>query len=173
MYFEAELKNIKYQINISTDDESWQIQLRQEGQEEWENHCISMDDFREADDIISFIFENKSYLMDVQTNGLDCDVYTRGSYRSVKIYNDEMLLHESLKSGGLGGDSKSLNSGMPGKIVKVFVKEGQEVKQGESLLVMEAMKMENEMKAAADVTVSKVHVKPGDNVEAGSTLISF
>ena len=59
------------------------------------------------------------------------------------------------------------------KIVKTMVKDGQEVKEGDPLLVMEAMKMENEMRAGQDGVIDKVHVNAGDSVEAGITLISF
>lgn len=173
MYFEAELNEKKYQINVAKREEIWFVQLKEEGQEAWQEFNIPFSDFEEADNVISFIFNNQSYLVDVVSDGLDCQVFSRGSFRSLKVYNDEMLLHESFKTGGMGGGDSSLRSGMPGKIVKIFVNEGDEVKAGAPLLVMEAMKMENEMKAPADVKITKIHIKPGDAVEAGSTLISF
>jgi biotin carboxyl carrier protein len=173
MYFEALLKKKKYQITVAKRDDTWFVQLKEEGQENWEEFNIPFSDFEEADNIISFIFNNESYLVDVVADGLDCQVYSRGSYRDLKIFNDEMLLHESLKAGGMGAGDSSLRSGMPGKIVKILVNEGDEVTAGTPLLVMEAMKMENEMKAPADVKITKLHVKPGDTVESGATLISF
>lgn len=173
MYFEAELNKKKYQINVARREENWFVQLKEQNQQTWEEFTVPDQDFEEADNIISFLFNHESYLVDVVSDGLDCTVYSRGSFRNLKIYNDEMLLHESFKSGGLMGGDAALKSGMPGKIVKVFVKEGDEVKAGTPLLVMEAMKMENEMKASADVKISKVHVKPGDTIESGATLISY
>ncbi|MBY0315722.1 MAG: acetyl-CoA carboxylase biotin carboxyl carrier protein subunit [Bdellovibrionales bacterium] len=178
MYFEANLKKKKYQINVSKREDNWSIQMRETPKDksdegDWEEYSIPFGAFEEADNVISFIYKNESYLVDVVADGLDCQVFTRGSFHNVQIFNDEMLLHESFKTGGLGGAESALTSGMPGKIVKVFVKDGDEVKAGSPLLVMEAMKMENEMKASSDVKISKVHVKPGDTVEAGATLISF
>lgn len=173
MYFEAKLKKKSYEINVAKREGVWNVQLREQGQEAWEEFNIPETDFEEADNVISFIFNHQSYLVDVVTDGLNCQVYSRGSFRELKIYNDEMLMHESFKSGGMGGNESALRSGMPGKISKVFVKEGDEVTAGTPLLVMEAMKMENEMKATADVKITKVHVKPGDAVESGATLISF
>lgn len=172
MLFEAELRNKKYQIIVDKTASTWEVTLREEGQPE-EKHSILHKDFAEADDIVSFLFENHSFLVDTIADGIDYSVFTRGSYRKVKIFNDEMLLHESLKSGrSLGGDS-GLTSGMPGKIIKVLVSEGDEVTEGTPLLIMEAMKMENEMKAPTDAKVKKVLVSPGDNVEAGASLIQF
>jgi acetyl/propionyl-CoA carboxylase alpha subunit len=173
MYFEAELKKKKYEINVAKREDVWFVQLRDQGQEKWQEFTIPFDHFEEADNIISFIFNNHSYLVDVVTDGLECSVYTRGGFSTLQIYNDEMLLHESFKSGGMAGGMSALRSGMPGKIVKVFVKEGDEVKAGTPLVLMEAMKMENEMKAPGDVKITKIHVKPGDNVESGAQLISF
>lgn len=172
MLFEAELRNKKYQIIVDKTAKTWEVSLTQEGSPE-EKFSIAHKDFEEADDVISFLFENHSYLIDAVENGTNYDVYTRGSYRSVKIFNDEMLLHESLKSGKSMGGDKGLTSGMPGKIIKVLVNEGDEVTEGTPLLIMEAMKMENEMKASGNAIIKKVLVSPGDNVETGATLIQF
>lgn len=62
---------------------------------------------------------------------------------------------------------------MPGLVLKVFVSEGTEVKKGDNLFVLEAMKMENIIKAPADVTVKTVKIKPGDKVEKGQILLMF
>jgi biotin carboxyl carrier protein len=62
---------------------------------------------------------------------------------------------------------------MPGMVLKVFVTEGMEIKKGDNLFVLEAMKMENIIKAAADVIVKTVKIKPGDKVEKGQVLMMF
>ncbi|SHN17393.1 biotin/lipoyl-containing protein [Mucilaginibacter sp. OK098] len=62
---------------------------------------------------------------------------------------------------------------MPGMVLKVFVTEGMEIKKGDNLFVLEAMKMENIIKAAADVVVKTVKIKPGDKVEKGQVLLMF
>jgi biotin carboxyl carrier protein len=62
---------------------------------------------------------------------------------------------------------------MPGLVLKVFVAEGSEVQKGDNLFILEAMKMENIIKATADVTVKTVKIKPGDKVEKGQVLLLF
>ena len=62
---------------------------------------------------------------------------------------------------------------MPGLVLKVMVNEGDEVKKGENLFVLEAMKMENIIKAPADVTIKASKIKPGDKVEKGQVLMLF
>jgi len=62
---------------------------------------------------------------------------------------------------------------MPGMVLKVFVNEGTEVKKGDNLFVLEAMKMENIIKSPADVMVKTVKIQPGDKVEKGQILMLF
>lgn len=172
MYFEAETNGTNYALTIREDRESWRVGIKKE-ELDWHYYNVSKKDYKQVDQTISFIFKNSSYLVDVIGDETDYTVYTRGSYRKINIFNDEMILHESLKTGkSLGGDN-SLTSGMPGKIVKVFVKEGDEVKEGDPLLIMEAMKMENEMRASRDCVIDKIHVQSADTVESGTTLITF
>lgn len=178
MYFEAESNGIKYEITVTESKSEWKIGLRskdglhgKEGQ--WIYYDIHKDDYQHMDGLISFIFKNSSYLVDVVRHGTTSDVYCRGSYRTIKLFNEETILHESLKAGGSFGGDEDLIAGMPGKIVKVMVKEGQEIGADEPLLIMEAMKMENEMRSPKEVKIAKVHVKAGDSVDSGATLISF
>lgn len=62
---------------------------------------------------------------------------------------------------------------MPGLVIRVLTADGATVRSGEPLIVMEAMKMENELRAPADGRVSGVRVKPGDAVEKGAVLVEL
>ncbi|WP_054840246.1 biotin/lipoyl-containing protein [Thermococcus sp. JCM 11816] len=62
---------------------------------------------------------------------------------------------------------------MPGKILKILVKEGEQVRTGQGLLILEAMKMENEIPAPKDGVVKKILVKEGDTVNTGDPLIEI
>lgn len=66
-----------------------------------------------------------------------------------------------------------VNAPMPGKILKVNVNAGTAVKKGDVLLVLEAMKMENEIKAPKDGTITSVNVNKGDAVESGTLLVTI
>ena len=66
-----------------------------------------------------------------------------------------------------------VNAPMPGKILAVKANAGQAVKKGDVLLVLEAMKMENEVVAPEDGTVASINVAVGDSVEAGSVLATL
>jgi propionyl-CoA carboxylase alpha chain len=69
--------------------------------------------------------------------------------------------------------SKKLLCPMPGLVVSIAVTEGQEVKAGEPLAIVEAMKMQNVLKASRDVTVSKLKAKPGDSLAVDAVIMEF
>lgn len=76
------------------------------------------------------------------------------------------------KTAGAQGSVK-VNAPMPGKILNVKAAAGQAVKKGEVLLILEAMKMENEIVAPEDGTVASINVAVGDSVEAGAVLATL
>lgn len=67
----------------------------------------------------------------------------------------------------------SLRSPMPGLIEKILVNEGQDIKENTSLLILNAMKMENTLKATKDGKVEKIFVREGEQVEKGKELLQF
>jgi len=72
-----------------------------------------------------------------------------------------------------GGGSGSVNAPMPGTINDVRVKVGDSVKKGQVLLILEAMKMENELMASCDGTISAMNVSKGASVSVGDVLITI
>ncbi len=172
MYFEAELKKDKYKVDVVEGRVSWKISI-QKGDAPWIHYDISKTDYKKSESYFSFLFKGVSYLVDVIGRDTEYTVFTRNSFQTVKIFNDEMLLHESLKRGGNFGGDKELKSGMPGKIIEIFVKEGDIVQANKPLLIMEAMKMENEMRSTSKVKIKEICVKQGDSVDTGAVLIKF
>jgi len=172
MFFEADMSGKHYKIDINETRKAWLINLQEENQD-WVKYEISKQDYRLVENVISLIFDGGSYALDVIGSDTEYNVYTRAAYRKVTIYNDEAILHESLKKGGALGAGNEMSAGMPGKIVKVMVQAGDVVKANQPVLIMEAMKMENEMRASHEVKVKEVLVKAGDSVESGQKLVTF
>lgn len=71
------------------------------------------------------------------------------------------------------GAAEKVNSPLPGVIVEVSVKEGQAVKAGQKVAVLEAMKMENEIPAPKDGTITAIHVNKGDSILEGAPVVSI
>ena len=76
------------------------------------------------------------------------------------------------KAGGAAGSIK-VEAGAAGKIFKVEANVGQAVKKGDVIVILEAMKMENEIVAPQDGTIASINVATGDSVEAGQTLATL
>jgi len=67
---------------------------------------------------------------------------------------------------------RDIKTSMPGRVVKVLVREGEKVKEGQAILVLEAMKMHNEIKSPQSGIITRINPKVGDSVEAGTLLYS-
>ncbi len=111
-----------------------------------------------------YSFDNKQWNLLLSNNNGSKFIFNN---RDLSVYNG------FLPSGGSGDGLGSLVTQMPGKIIKVLIRPNQEVKKGETLLILEAMKMENEIKAGIDATVKAIHVKAGDSIDAGHLMIEL
>ncbi|MFN8371110.1 MAG: acetyl-CoA carboxylase biotin carboxyl carrier protein subunit [Bacteriovoracaceae bacterium] len=83
-------------------------------------------------------------------------------------------LFRGYKPVGVGStELGALKTSMPGKVIKVNFKEGDTVQKGATLLILEAMKMENEIKSNLDGKIKAIHVKEGENIEQGKLMIEI
>jgi biotin carboxyl carrier protein len=98
-------------------------------------------------------------------------VFASGRRAQASVESAHQRAAASVRSGKKSGNPGLITSPMPGKVVKVLVAEGDSVDAGKPLVVVEAMKMENELIAEAPGIVKKVYVQPGDAVESGAKLI--
>ncbi|MCI4667088.1 MAG: biotin/lipoyl-binding protein [Bacteroidia bacterium] len=121
--------------------------------------------------------EGKSYdvfIQKVDAGEKFVELSINGKRSKVKVVSRiEKLLKELGMDHQLAKKLDSLKAPMPGLIHSLQVEEGQEVKKGDPLLILEAMKMENVIKSPGEGTVSKIHVSPKESVEKGHVLISF
>jgi biotin carboxyl carrier protein len=99
---------------------------------------------------------------------------TASGYRSrVRVESERMRSAGRLGAGAGSHAEKVIKSPMPGRVVKVLVAKGDAVKAGQGLVVLEAMKMENEVRARAPGTVAAVHVTAGAAVEGSAVLVTL
>ena len=102
-----------------------------------------------------------------------CQVLLHGSQYELLVEDErERRLRASLGGGPPENVDFHLRAPMPGLIVTVPVSEGQTVEKGDVLVVLESMKMQNQLKSPRPGEVSRVQVKPGDSVEQRDTLLS-
>lgn len=92
---------------------------------------------------------------------------------TVQLQDDRTRLMHTLGLDKAATKVKEIKAPMPGMVLNIIVKPGDVVKKNDPILVLEAMKMENMIKAPGDATVSAVHAEKGKAVEKGQLLVSF
>ncbi len=123
------------------------------------------------------LHQNRSYnaeVIELDKIAKTCSVRVNSNIYTMSLTDQfDELLHR------LGMDNlnalkiSELKAPMPGLVLKLLVKEGEEVKKGSNLLILEAMKMENIIKSPADAVVKSIKVNPSDKVEKNQVMIVF
>lgn len=123
--------------------------------------------------VYSLLANNRSYEALVYESEEGWQVLLHGSQYVLQVEDErERRLRASLGGGPPENVDYHLRAPMPGLIVTVPVSEGQPVEKGDVLVILESMKMQNELKSPRAGTISRVRIKPGDNVEQKDTLLS-
>ncbi len=104
----------------------------------------------------------------------DWSLYLSGRRLQARVLDERRQAIQKLTGMGLGGGGpKALRAPMPGLVIKVEVKEGDQVVPGQGLVIVEAMKMENELRAEGEGRVGRVLVAAGQTVEKDQVLVEF
>jgi len=126
---------------------------------------------------LHFIYQHKSYNAEVVSESKEdktAVVKVNGRLYTVQIEDQfDSLLKALGMTGATGKTAPEVKAPMPGLVLSLSVTVGQEIKKGDNLLVLEAMKMENMLKSATEGTVKKILVNKGDKVEKNQVLIEF
>jgi biotin carboxyl carrier protein len=123
--------------------------------------------------VYSLILDGKSFESFVYQGDEDWEVLLRGRQYQVKVEDEREKRLRAAAGGGVAeGGEFHLKAPMPGLVVSVPVEEGQEITKGQVLLILESMKMQNELKAPRDGTVGRIRVKAGESVEQKQTMLS-
>lgn len=116
----------------------------------------------------------KSYEVEVEEVGIYNEPVTRPNVaQSAPRQQAPKAVQKTSKAPVQSGGASSIQAPMPGTINDIKVKVGDSVKKGQVLLILEAMKMENEIYAGSDGTVSAVNVSKGASVSVGDVLITL
>lgn len=123
-----------------------------------------------GDSVYSIIIDGKSHAMEIGEKGDIFDVLMdNGDSFSVEVLDEMKRLMKMRHSAGLEG-RQVIEAQMPGYIWKILVEKGQEVKAGEPLMILVAMKMENEIKAPKDGIVEDIFIELDQTVATGDKL---
>jgi biotin carboxyl carrier protein len=123
--------------------------------------------------VYSLIVDGKSHEAYAAQGEDNWQVLLRGRLYPVTVEDEREKRLRSAAGGGVAETGEfHLKAPMPGLVVAIPVAEGQAVKKGQVLLILESMKMQNELKSPRDGTVGRLRVKAGETVEQKQTLLS-
>lgn len=171
-------KIVNYMYTVKTEDKAWEIDVDAASEKlsvngspmDFQVQNLS-DRYRRVTlngtvyHILLEGFDKTSKTVTLRVNG------ERKEY-SVKDRSDELLKKFGIQSFP-APKVNELKSPMPGLVVQILVKEGDVLAKGDPIVVLEAMKMENVLKAPAEVTVKSIHAEPGKAVEKNAVLVRF
>lgn len=121
------------------------------------------------------VWKNKKYMLDViEKNQNRYTVMINGVWHSFTVETPISLKRRRfLEQQGDSSSSVAIEAPMPGKIIEILVEEGSEVKMGEPIIILEAMKMQNEISSHVSGTVKAIAVKKNDSVMKDDLLIDI
>ena len=122
----------------------------------------------------SLIFEGNSYFITMEETNEGYSFNINGkTYRATVQSELKMLMDKFGYTKTNEENAGEINAAIPGLLTKIFVKVGDELSQGDHLCVLEAMKMENEIKAPISGKVKKINIKEGGSVEKGNLIMEI
>lgn len=124
--------------------------------------------------VFSLIVDGKSHELYVYHTEDEWQVLLRGHQFQVKVEDEREKRLKAAAGGGVSeGGEFHLKAPMPGLVVAVPIEEGQEIKKGQVLIILESMKMQNELKSPRDGIISSIKVKPGESVEQKQIILNI
>lgn len=162
MKFEATIDDVVRRVSIEGDGGVYQVQID-------DGPVRQIAATRPEEGVISLILEDARAEAGLVRRELGYDVTIDGVLHEITI-EDPRKKALRLATGTVSG---AIRTTMPGRVVSLLVSVGQQVSVGEPVVVVEAMKMENELKAQGEGTVTAIHVQAGDLVESGTVLVEI
>jgi len=166
-------------IEIKVGDRiAWVDLLGQDGnllEIEVDGKILKVDVMHTADGTFSILENGHSYNIELVPGKQPkkYTAYTLYQEFEVEIIDAEARYLIDRGAKGFSSTEKNISSPMPGKVVKVLVSEGESVTEGQTAVIISAMKMESEYKIPMDGKVKKVNVKDGDTIEGNQILIEL
>jgi biotin carboxyl carrier protein len=124
-----------------------------------------------SDHMYSLLVDNRSFTADVAVKDDFYTVVCEGKSFRLKLLDERRAARPGEGQGARRDGGKEIRAFMPGKVVEVLVTVGGEVSKDQGVLIVEAMKMENEVRATSSGKVKEIRVSPGQAVESGELLV--
>jgi biotin carboxyl carrier protein len=161
MTYEVTIDGKPYKLDLDRIDGQWHCALN--GRE------IPIDAILARPDVLSIIIDGKAYEIKRERTAIDMHLWV-GPVRYAAELRDPRSLRSRKAAGANDAGPRNLVAPMPGRVVRVLLRQGDAVEAGQGVLVVEAMKMQNEIKSPKKGTVQKIVAAEGSSVSPGDVL---
>jgi biotin carboxyl carrier protein len=161
MTYDVIIDGVSYRLALDRPDGRWECRVN--------GNRVQIDAVLARRDVLSVIVEGKAYEIKRERTATDTHLWV-GPVRYGVVLRDPRSLRSRRSGAEDDKGPRKLVAPMPGKVVRVLAEEGSEVAPGQGVVVVEAMKMQNEIKSPKKGVVRKVVVASGSNVNAGDVL---
>jgi biotin carboxyl carrier protein len=148
-----------YKINLEKDDHQLQMEI--------DSNSIPVDFEKIENNLYSILINGQSKKIGVLKKGKKLQVFLDGDLYELEAVSER----EQRKTSQIATGVQEIKSPMPSRVVKILKGEGDEVAAEEGIIVVEAMKMESELKTPIAGIIKEIMVKEGDTVESGTVLL--
>jgi biotin carboxyl carrier protein len=124
-------------------------------------------------DLLSVLIDNVSHDISYSNDDTAFQLNFRNPYFNIEVLDERRMRMRRVRSELELSGPEVIKTSMPGKVVKILVEPGREVEPGSGVIIIEAMKMENEIRCRNGGIIKEVHVEVGQTVEGGITLIEI
>lgn len=163
-------------LEIKIDDRTAQVELIEQNKNiikvKVDDRIYDVDIIMVENGIYSILFKNISYNVELieKEDTRHYNVNTLYNSYDVEVIDAETRYKQNRSKGDVD-DIRIISSPMPGKVVRIPVKEGDDVKAGDTVIIVSAMKMESEYKVQKDRIVKQILVKEGETIDGDQTLV--
>ncbi len=123
--------------------------------------------------LISLLIDNRSYDISYSFDGDMVYLNFRNQYFNIEVLDERKIRMRRVRSSLDLSGPEIIKTSMPGRVVKILVEPGEKVEVGAGIIIIEAMKMENEIQCRHSGVVKKLNVKPGQTVESEVVLVEI
>jgi biotin carboxyl carrier protein len=161
MIYEVTIGEKAHRVELARKEAGWECKL--------DGRSVPLDVTETQEGVLSILLNGQSYQVKQDLAGGESYIVV-GHKRFPATVRDPRSLRSRLTSDSVRQGVKKLSAPMPGKVVRIMAPVGTEVETGQSILVIEAMKMQNELKSPKKGVVKRLNVIEGAAVEAGQAL---
>ena len=164
MEYKFEVSGKSFKLDVDSDGERFRVNVGKD--------FIDVDARPISENCLSLLVKGRSYKVYIAANEKKRYLHIDGHHFCLEEVEEDDRSGYA-RGGAVTSSEQSLTAPMPGTVVKIQVKEGDEVKKNQSLIIVESMKMENVLRSPMDGRVKKIHYHDGDLVDAGVAIVEI